>query len=115
LISLLDRIGIAIVRRVRILERAGVDSPRVLGLSTLSCSSIGLISLYSRAVETARTYSTRYLIVRYLIVRLRLVSYLAFTVPITIAIPLIVYSPVVVFIPYIFLYYLMPSRGLLRS
>lgn len=113
LASFLDRIGIAAARRVRTLDRPGV-----LGLSASSYSSIGSICLYSRVTETARTRSTGYARSTgylYLVVRLRFVDCLAFAIPIaTIALP-IACSPVVVFVLYIFRYYLILGRGLLRN
>lgn len=109
--SFLERIGIAAVRRVRILYRI-LEGPGVLGLSASSCLSISLIDLGCLpSIETVPPTCSS----RCSVVRLRLVDYLAFAVPIAaIALP-IAYSPVAVFVPYMFRYYSILGRGLLYN
>lgn len=100
--SFLARIGIAIVRRVRILDPDRIlEGPRVSGLSVLSYSLIGLICsvcLLSGIIGTVYVYvcSNRG---GGSVVRLRLVDCLAFAVPIAAIALLIAYSLVAVFVP----------------
>lgn len=102
--SFLERIGIAAVRRVRIPYRI-LEGPGVLGLSASSyllIALIGSVCLPSGAIETVFAYSKETVFARSSgcsVVRLRLVDYLAFTIPITTIVLPIVYSLVIVFVP----------------